>query len=364
MTSRIPAIMALVRKELLATVKEPLNRMILVAPVFFYILLFGYIASFNLNTVPYALCDLSGSEASAGLVRMLDGNAIFDRKMTLGSTAQAAEAIDSGEVFVVVVIPQSFARDISRGSAEIQVIVDGRNSTTGQLAAGYVTYIAQAYNTRVLGLEESAGSRLYFNPNNITQWFILPGLILMLTMLEVVVLSSLSVAREREQGTFEQLLVAPYRTWELLFAKALVPICVGIFQGSLILLACLFWFEIPFAGTLPRVYLVLFIFVLSVTGLGLAISAASSTMQQSLLWALALLVPMVLLSGLFTPVENMPQWVQVLTWFDPLRYGLLAMRRTYLAGISPAEIIIESWPAIAFACVALPAAYRNFKRRI
>lgn len=355
---------ALVHKELLATLKEKSSRMILVGPLLLYILLFGYIASFNLEHVPYALCDLSKSSQSEALVQAIDQNGIFQRVATYQSSARISEAIDKGNALVVIVIPQNFADDLyAKNSAMIQVIVDGRNSTTAQLAAGYVSSIAEAFNTRVFGLSQSLSARLLFNPNAITQWFIMPGLIIMLSMLQVMILSALSVAREREQGTFEQLLVSPYRTIDLLMAKALVPMLIGLFQGTLIFLVDLWWFAIPMVGTLFNLYLVLLLFLFSIVGLGLLISSVSETMQQALVWAFVCMVPMVLLSGLFAPVKNMPEILQLLTYLDPLRFGLTAIRRVYLVGTGTIETLSGMWPVILMSLLTLPLAYLFFKKR-
>ena len=242
-----------------------------------------------------------------------------------------------------------------------QVIIDGRNSTTAQLAAGYLSIIAG--NVSGAGTVFESIQYLY-NPNNLTQWFILPALIMMLSMLQIMVLSALSVAREREMGTFEQLLVTPFTTGELLASKAVVPILIGIFQGTLIFLISVFWFEVPLMGSILKIYAVMAVFVLAVVGLGLAISAYSKTMQQGLLIAFVTLVPMVLLSGLFTPVDNMPAWVQAITWADPLRFALLSVRRIYLADASWLHIAQTMIPTAAVAAVTLPFAYHYFKKRL
>lgn len=365
MTKRMIRLKALVKKELLATLKEKTSRMILVGPLLLYIILFGYIASFNLDRVPYALCDLSGSEASAQFVRAVDNNKIFNRVATLHSVNQVRAVMDDGEALLSVVIEPQFAQHLSEGkSAHVQVVIDGRNSTTAQLAAGYLSQIAQSMNATLSGASESVKTRFLFNPNLITQWFIMPGMIVMLSMLQVVVLSALSVAREREQGTFEQLLVSPYTTFELVLAKAVVPVLVGLFQSTLIFLVDLFWFEIPMGGSVLAMYFVLFLFILSVVGLGLAISAYSQTMQQGLLIAFVFLVPMVLLSGLFAPVANMPRWIELLTYADPLRFTLLAVRRIYLAGAPLSAVLPSMCPVIAMAALSLPAAYHFFKKRL
>ena len=219
-------------------------------------------------------------------------------------------------------------------------------------------------NATLSGVPEAVKTRFLFNPNLITQWFIMPGLIVMLSMLQVVVLSALSVAREREQGTFEQLLVSPYSTLELVAAKSIAPILIGLFQSTLIFLVDLYWFEIPMGGNVLAMYFVLFLFILSVVGLGLAVSAYSQTMQQGLLIVFVFLVPMVLLSGLFAPVENMPEWIQMLTYLDPLRFTLSAVRRIYLAGAPLSAVLPSMWPVIAMTALSLPAAYYFFKKRL
>ena len=356
---------ALIVKELAATLKERTSRMILVGPIILYVILFGYIATFNLNHVPYALLDLSRTQASAEFVRRIDQSPAFERVETLSSAADISRAVEEGRSLVVVAVDADFGRDLADGRpGRVQVIIDGRNSTTAQLAAGYLSVMAQDAAARSGAAPPLVVIRFLYNPNNITQWFIMPGLIVMLSMLQVIVLSSLSVAREREQGTFEQLLVAPFTVNELVVSKMIVPAAIGIFQSTLIFAIDVWWFEIPLAGSVLKIYAVLVIFIISIVGLGLAISAFSRTMQQALLTAFVLLVPMVLLGGLFTPVENMPRWLQLLTYADPLRFALLAVRRAYLADAGWGEILLTMWPAMAAAAASLPLARHYFARRI
>lgn len=360
--ARLPRLRALLRKEFLTTLKDRTSRMILVGPLVLYVILFGYVATFNLDYAPYALLDMSKTVQSAELVRAVDESAVFDRVLTLQNTAQIAAAIDSGKALVVLVIGQDFAERLAEGDpTQVQVIIDGRNSTTAQLAAGYLSVIVSGKSPAGAAFESI---RYLYNPNNLTQWFIMPALIMMLSMLQIMVLSALSVAREREMGTFEQLLVTPFSIGELLFSKALIPVLIGIFQGTLIFLITLFWFEVPLYGSVVKIYAVMFVFVLAVVGLGLAISAYSKTMQQGLLIAFVVLVPMVLLSGLFTPVSNMPDWVRAITWADPLRFALLSVRRVYLADASWQHVAWTLLPTVAVAVVSLPLAYHYFKKRL
>ncbi len=356
---------AMIKKEFLSVLKDKKSRMILIVPVVLYIILFGYIASFNLDRIPYAVCDLSRTAASAELIRSIEAGGLFHRTATLTTLSQANRAMEDTNALVIAVIAPDFARRLSeKREAPVELLVDGRNSTTAQLAAGYLSTIVSNFNRDHFGTNPSITVRLLYNVNNITQWFIMPGLILMIGMLQTVVLASLSIAREREQGTFEQLCVTPLTTGQVILAKTLVPCTVGVIQGGLILAASLWWFDIPFAGQFLQLLVIDIVFLLAVVGLGLAISAVAQSMQQSLLLVIVFLVPMVLLGGLFTPVENMPDWIQALTWFDPLRFGLQTIRRTYLAGAGWSDIIESLWPVVAMACVTLPAAYGFCRRRL
>jgi len=363
--NKVVALLALIVKEFRTTLKEKTSRMILVGPLIIYCALFGYIATFNLSTVPYALLDNSGTELSRSLVRNIEGTGVFQREADLQNSDQIADTIDSGKTLLVVVIPQDFERLLTAGEqTPVQIIIDGRNSTTAGIALGYLTDIARTFESSLSGKPELFSYRYYYNENNITQWFVMPALIVMLTMLQVIILSALSVSRERERGTFDQLLVAPYDTWQIILAKGIVPMVIGCIQGLLIMLFDILWFNIPFRGNFLLILFILFIFMLSVVGIGLAISAYSKTMQQSLLLSFLVLVPMVLLSGFFTSVQNMPEFIQLLTWLDPLRFGITAVRRVYLAGAGFTETILTLRPVIILSIFSLSGAYYFFKRRV
>ena len=356
---------ALLKKELLATLRERSSRMILVAPIILYVILFGYIATFNVEHVPYALLDLDRSQASAEWIRRIDASPVFERAATLSNTAQIAPAIEKGEALVVVAVENGFAARLAQGGeARVQAVIDGRNSSTAQLAAGYLSVIAETFNAQWASGKGAVEVRYLFNPNTLTRWFIMPGLIVMLSMLQVMVLAGLSVAREREQGTFEQILVTPSRTWELVLSKDWAPVVIGLFQSTLIMAIDVWWFDITLKGSLLQIYAVLFVFTLCVVGMGLAISARSRTMQQGLLTVFFFLVPMVLLSGLFTPIENMPAVLQYLTYLDPLRFALQAVRRIYLANAGWMETVRMVWPIAVLAAVSLPVAFHQFKKRL
>ncbi len=357
-------------KELKATVNDPLTRTVLTIPIILQCLFFGYAATFNLESVPYALLDASHSQQSTELVAHIDGTGIFQRVRTLTSSAQIADAIDSGDALLVVYIDQNFADNIAAGkSGAVEVILDGRNSTTAGIASGYLSSIVSAFNQSLMakyGIKSPMEiiSISWFNPNLITRWMFIPSLLPLLSMIQVIMLAGLSVAREREQGTFDQLLVTPLSPREILVGKAIPPILIGLVQCTIALLIAIFWFEIPFAGSLFTLYLTLVIFMTSVVGIGLSISALSNSMQQVMVYCFVLLMPMSMLSGFATPVRNMPDVMQYATYVNPLRFAIDAVRRVYLEGAALGDIAINFIPMILVACITMPIAAWLFRNKL
>lgn len=358
---------AMIRKELLASLKDPRTRYILIVPAILQSIIFGYGATYNLDTVPYALLDQSHSYYSSQLIARLEGSGIFNRVQTLQSSAQIASAIDSDEALLVINIAPDFADNITAGqSGQVQVISDGRNSTTSGIATGYVSSIVSQYNTDLRDGYSPVRLKpvVWYNPNLITRWMFLPALVPMLSLLQVMILSGLSVAREREQGTFDQLLVTPLSPLEILIGKAVPPVLVGLVQSTLILAIGVFWFEIPFKGTLFTLYLFLLVFLLSCVGIGLSISAISANMQQVMVYCFVLLMPMILLSGMATPIRNMPELLQYATYANPMRFAIETVRRIYLEGCGLADISENFLPLIIIAAVTMPMAAYLFRHKL
>jgi ABC-2 type transport system permease protein len=358
---------ALIRKELLALVKEPASRLILVGPALMQALLFGYGATYDLKHVPYAVLDQSRGAASHELLARLDGTGVFQRVATLSSSRQIASVIDDGSALMVLAIQPDFAERLAGGQrAPLQVILDGRNSTTAGAAAAYIVAIVGDYNARLGGAAPGVQveRRAWFNPNLESRWNMMPALIGALSMLQTLLIAALSVAREREQGTFDQLLVTPLTPMQILLGKAVPAILIGLLQSTFIFLVIRFWFQIPMNGSVTLLYLGLLTFTVASVGIGLSISALSLTMQQAMLYTFLLIMPMMLLSGLLTPVKNMPEALQIATYANPLRFGLDIVRRVYLEGAGLADVAIEFVPLLVLAAVTLPLAAWLFRNRL
>jgi len=268
-------------------------------------------------------------------------------------------------------ISQRFSADLLAGNpARVQVIIDGRNSNTALIALGYLRTIVRDFNERWLERQGRPGPparleiRAWFNPNLQSRWFIVTGIIGLLTLLVTMLVTALSVAREREQGTFDQLLVTPLRPFEILIGKALPGFIIGLIEATLVILLSVYWFEIPLVGNLLTLYFGTALFLLSAVGVGLMISSLAVTQQQGLLGAFLFMVPAIILSGFATPIDNMPQAVQYLTLVNPLRYFMVILRGVFLEGTPFPLLLDQFWPMALISAVTMALAGWLFRNRL
>lgn len=371
MRQALERILALTIKELLAILKDKRSRIVLVVPPLLQLLVFGYAATFDLNDIPIAVYNEDRSAASRDLIAHILGSPHFHLQGYLQHDGEIAPLINNKEALLVLHIDTHFSADLYQGrSAAVQLIIDGRNSNTALLVQGYIGNIIRDFNLAWAqqngGMQPPATVKVtsWFNSNRESRWFIVPGLVGMLSLMITMVVTALSVAREREAGTFDQLLVTPLRPWEILIGKSLPGMLIGTVEGSFILFMAIMWFEIPFRGSFGALYLGLFLFILSAVGVGLMISSLAVTQQQGMLGAFLFMVPAVILSGFATPIANMPTLVQWLTYLDPLRYFLIILRGAFLEGDSYSILWRYYWPMAIIAAVTLSSAAWLFRHRI
>jgi pyoluteorin transport system permease protein len=371
MLDAIHRILALMRKELLAILKDPRGRFSILIPPMLQTLIFGYAATFDLNNVPYAVLDQDRSAASRDLLAGLDGSGVFRRVANLDRATDVKASINERRALLVIQIGQDFERRLlSSLPADVQVIADGRNSNTAGIALGYVGAFIEAFNADWRAAHDQVSlplrvtTRAWYNPNLETRWHMIPGMIGTLTLLQTLLLTAMSVAREREQGTFDQLLVTPFRPAEIMAGKALPSMLVGTVQATTILLVAQLWFRIPFAGSFATLYVGLSLFLLAAVGIGLVVSSVVASMQQAMLFTFVLVMPFVLLSGLITPLSSMPRVLQYVTLINPLRYAIDIVHRVYLEGAGLDRLIPDLWPLAVIALVTLSAASWMFRHRL
>jgi drug efflux transport system permease protein len=343
----------------------------LIGPPIIQTLIFGYAATFDLNNVRFAIYNEDSSAASRDLAAAFRGSANFHEVAAVTHAEQIKSLIDSRKVLLVIHIGPQFNRHLFQNKqAQVQVIVDGRNSNTAMIALGYVQSVITAFNEQwarthaLQGPPAVVKSRAWFNPNLESRWFMVPGIVALLTLVVTTMVTALSVAREREQGTFDQLLVTPLTPVQILLGKAIPGFIIGFAEATLIILITVLWFKIPLRGRILTLYTGLSLFLLSSVGVGLMISSLAVTMQQGLLGAFLFLMPSIILSGFTTPIVNMPPWVQALTRLNPMRYFLVIIRDTFLEGASFGALVHQFWPMLPIGVVCLAFAAWLFRHRM
>jgi len=285
-------ILALALKEFLALVRDPRSRFVLIGPPIAQLIVFGYAASFDLDHVPVAIWNQDNGSESRELVSRIQGSPHFEVVAILDHDSQIAPLVDNKKVLAVLHIGPRFGTDLVQGHpASLQLILDGRNSNTAMLALNYLRTIVMDYNKSLAQRRGSTGPpvklsmRAWYNEDLDSHWFIIPGIVGLLTLVVTLVVTALSVAREREQGTFDQLLVTPLRPTAILVGKSIPGLVIGVVEATFIILVAMFWFGIPLRGDVLALYAGLLLFLFSAVGVGLMISAISVTQQQAVLGA-------------------------------------------------------------------------------
>lgn len=364
-------IRALVLKEFLAIFKDRKSRVVVIVPPLIQLLVFGYAATFDLNAIRFAVLNEDRGQLSRDLVARFVGSPTFDLVAELQHGRQMADWIDARDALMVLRIGPRFSDQLLAGeSATVQVIIDGRNSNTAMIALNYVRAVIREFNDTVLQLRGERGPptelvmRAWYNPNLESRWFIVPGIVGLLTLVVTLLVTALSVAREREQGTFDQLLVTPLRPIEILIGKALPGFLIGFAEATLVMAVAVGWFGIPLRGDLATLYVGVMLFLLSAIGIGLMISSLSVTQQQGLLGAFLFMVPAIILSGFATPIANMPEAIQAVTLLNPLRYFMVILRGVFLEGASFGALVGQFWPMALIGVATMALATWLFRRRM
>jgi ABC-2 type transport system permease protein len=362
-------IRALIIKELLAILRDPRGRIALVGPPLIQLFVFSYAATLDVTNFDIAVRSQDAGRWSTEFVQRIAGAPSVRRIIWLDNDAQVRDAIDMRRAVAVVQLGANFSRDIeAHRPVKVQIILDGRRSNASQLVLGYLTSIANSLSVDINinaphVAAEATVTRHWFNPALTFQWFVVPALIGMISLLISLIVTSQSVARERELGTFDQLMVSPLRTHEILIGKTVPPLIVGYLQATLFVLAAVFFFQVPLRGSIPLLYLSLFFFIASVIGVGLFISSLAQTQQQAFLGTFLFASPAILLSGFATPIENMPDWLQTFTMINPLRHFLVIVRGIFLKAMPAFDVLMNIVPLALIAAFTLTVAALLFRSR-
>jgi drug efflux transport system permease protein len=340
-------LLAIIRKELISMLRDRRARMSLIIPPVIQLVIFAQAATMEVKNVNLAVVDLDRGPAAFEVIEWLQGSPSFERVLRLPSLEAARSRLETENVIGILVLQSGFSADITAGRpTSAQLLLDGRRSNAAQITTQYVSTIVQNagmdLSTHTASVSAAAPPEVvvnnWFNPNLDYKWFILPNLVGNLSLGVALMLTALSVSRERELGTFDQTLVSPATPVEIALGKLLPPLGVAAIQTSLYLVLVTQVYGVPFRGSIPLFYASVLVFAAACAGIGLFISSIAQTQQQAFLGAFAVLLPFALLSGFATPVENMPWWLQLVTGVNPLAHMLRLMQGLFLKDASAASL--------------------------
>lgn len=364
-------IFTLIVKEFLALWRDPKSRAIIVGPPIFQMLIFSFAATQEVKDVNIAVLNQDWGTRGRDLVAMFEGSTNFSKIEFLTDERQIPQAIDSRRALMVLSIRSDFSRKLAaREPADVQMLLDGRRSNAAQIVAGYATAIVGQFNAQLLQQERVPVAatvvvgRIWFNPNQLTTWNTVPSLVAILTTSMGLLVTALSVARERELGTFEQLMVSPLGPLEIIIGKTVPAFVIGMAQATNMVLIGVFLFRVPFLGSVWLLYVSMAVYLFSIIGVGLFVSSLAKTQQQAILGAFVFMVPAMSLSGFASPIENMPDWLQYLTLANPVRYYIVIVKGLFLKN-APADVIFTNvWPMGVIAVITLTSAAWLFRHRM
>lgn len=373
----------LIWKELIELSRDPrLFGIVIIAPIL-QLFLLAYAATTDVRNVPVVVADADRSVASRALVSRFDASPVFTVVGIVSGPDEIDPYLEHGTAWIALGIPAGYGAAIAVGRPQtVQLLADGSDANSAGVSMGYATDLIGTYGQELAAgqraavattggpIDPSGGGtmvpvvRVWFNARLESRDFMIPGVVALLLLAVTTNLSSMGIVREKELGTLEQLNVTPLRRSELIIGKLLPYALVGIVDVVLVVAVAILWFEVPMRGSLPLLFAMMVIYLMSTLGLGLFVSTISSTQQQAMMTTtFFFLIPMVLLSGFVFPIENMPEAFQPLTFLIPLRYFLIILRSIFLKGVGletfwPQALALTTW---GLAMLALAIA-RSSKR--
>ncbi len=365
-------IRALIIKEILAVWRDKKSRIMLVMPPLVQLIILSHAATLDVNNISLGVYNQDSGWYSYELIQRIKGSPYFSHVYEFTHQKEVRQAIDKQNVVVSLQFQPNFSRLIaSNKTAQVQVILDGRKSNASQIVMGYLNRIFQNFNDDILerqGIKApervNVEFRSFFNPNLDYIYFTVPSLVAILSMLLALMVTAMSVSRERENGTFDQLLVSPLQPWQILIGKMIPAMLIGIVESTFLMILALNLFEIPFVGSLFLLYGSMIIFLFSIVGVGLFISSISHTQQQSILGSFVFMTPMMMLSGYATPIENMPNWLQPFTNLLPIKHFFIIIKGIFLKDMPSYDVFMHTWPMALIAVFTLSLAGWMFRQRL
>jgi ABC-2 type transport system permease protein len=328
---------ALLAKEFRQLLRDPRMAFFVIVPPLVQLIVFGYAATYDVRYAEVAVVDYARTPATRALLADVTSTGRFDLRR-FADMETASDAMDRNEIRVIMRLPADFDQ-----SRVVQLVADGSDSNSalmvlGQLSGALRTSVRQSVDTEPpVRLEE----RAWFNPNLEDRAYFVPGIIANVVLVATMILAAMTVVREREMGTLERLMVTPIARLEFIIAKIIPVGVVGMIDVFLVTAVAVFWFDVPFRGSVSALLLGSMLYLMSTLGLGLLVSSYSKTQQQAMLLAFFIIMPATTLSGFAFPIGNMPELVQPLAWINPLTYYLIVVRDVFLKGGTLGDHLLE-----------------------
>ncbi|MDR3610893.1 MAG: ABC transporter permease [Ignavibacteriaceae bacterium] len=372
-------ILHIIKKEFLQFRRDPkMFAIILIAPVIQLIFL-GYAATLDVNVVHTLVYDQDKTYESRKFIESFTSSGFFKINYYADNYTQLTTNLDKGEIIFALIIPKDFSQKIQRReTSPVQAIFNGSDGNTASIAAGYVAKVVQGYARNILlNYMDKSGRkilpvgtiepeiRVWYNPQLLTRYFMVPGIVGLLLSIITLILTSLGIVKEKEIGTLEQLIVTPIKPWQLIMGKLVPFVILGFVSVVIVLTAMTYIFDIPVRGSVPFLFLCSFFYILSTLGLGLFVSTISKTQQQAMMIAIfGIMMPMVYLSGFAFPIENMPKIIQYISYLIPLRYFIAIIRGVILKGIGFNELWQEAAVLLFMGIAILFLSSLRFRKKL
>jgi ABC-2 type transport system permease protein len=368
---------AITKKEFIQIIRDPRSLALGIFIPILLLILFGYALTLDVDNIPVAVWDQDKSQISADFIFNFKSSRYFKIIGYFDDYHQLQSLIDNGQALMVMVIPYNFSKKImSNEPAQVQLIVDGSDSNTATIALGYAEGLIAGYNAKFvidsfskLGIKQSpavdARSRVWFNEDLKSRNYIIPGLIVVIMMIIAALLTSLTVAREWERGTMEQLISTPVKAGELVLGKFLPYFIIGFVDLLIAVAMAQFIYHVPFRGSFLLLFILSSLFLTGALCQGMFISiTAKNQLMASQMAILSTFLPAFLLSGFAYAISNMPKAVQAITYIFPARYFVAILRSIYLKGVGLKFLWLDVFFLLAFTFIMITAAKRRFKKKV
>ncbi|HPG41547.1 MAG TPA: ABC transporter permease [bacterium] len=362
-------ILPIIRKELIHILRDPRSLTIIFVLPTVMILLFGFAITFDIKDIKIAILDQDRSQASRQVAELFTNNQYFKIAADLTNRGQIEPLMMDRTIVAALVIPEGFGADlVAKPAASLQVLIDGSNANTATVVTNYITAALASYTMDLnsgLHAPVVVQPRIWYNPDLDSTKFIVPGLLAVLMMMICAMLTSITIAREKETGTMEQILVSPIRSYEIIIGKVLPYIVVAFVVASVVLAFAKIVFAVPIRGNLLLLAALSLVFIYASLSLGVLISSKARTQQVALMISLVgTLLPSILLSGFIFPLFALPKFLQALSYAVPARYYLVIVRGIMLKGIGFEYLYLPTLSLFLFGTLLLMISMKNFKTNL